>query len=69
MNKEERKKRVRYSDTFKRDFPRSPQKCASREGTILRESRDKTCYVVLWDGTKTGMRTGKQYIEIIDQPA
>lgn len=54
--------RVRYSQEFYKSFQyRRAQ--ANRQGTALRRTRDGRCYIILWDGRKTGKPLGMGFVE------
>lgn len=40
-------------------------KIKDREGTVLRENKERTTYIILWDGRKIQDEVGKAFIEII----
>ena len=58
--------RCKYNVKYRGEFGIT-DRTFERIGTIIGESKDKTCWRIHWDGTKEGSNTSahKSYIEIL----
>jgi len=41
---------------------------ADREGTVVGESRDRHCLIIVWDGTKTTVSYHKDFLDRAQAP-
>jgi hypothetical protein len=59
--------KCKYNEYHRKSF-RCSQRINDRTGIILGETRDGSCYYILWDSAKGKKIVSKSFIEIIAEP-